>query len=180
MDHPPHSAAGSALAVAAAMLLAGCSTFGGQTLDLACPKVGVLADAAHVTLFAPGSGHSPANVTARGTVADFSGKCSYDDTGVTVALSLALVAERGPALAGNQVAVDYFVALSQPDGTIAAKQVFPTTIDFKGNSPRAGTREDVQPHIPLPKGVDARAYQILLGFQLTQDQLDYNRRTAAK
>ena len=170
-----------ALIATAALALGGCSAFSGEKLDLACPKVGILNDAARVTLFrtGPGSG-GPADVVAHGVVGDYSGSCTYDETGVTIDVSLALVAERGPAMVGDQAALSYFVAIARPDGSIATKQVFPTTIVFPGNAPRAGSREDLQPHIPLPRGQDARGYQLLVGFQLTPDQLEYNRKTATK
>ncbi len=193
MDHLPHPTtlsaraailprrwtAGVGLVALAAALLAGCSSMGGEKLNLACPKVGILGEAARVTVFGAGAGQGPTNVAANAVVGDFSGNCTYDETGVTIDVSVALVAERGPALVGDQVALTYFVAISKPDGTIVTKQVFPTTIEFKGNAPRAGSREDLQPHIPLAKGVDARGYQVLLGFQLTPAQLDYNRRTVS-
>jgi len=187
MDALPHTAFGShrstrpvlAPALLAALVLGGCSSFGGDNVhktDLACPKVGIVRDANSVTLFRPGPGRGPADVVARGLVADYSGNCTYDSTGVTVDVSLALVAERGPALVGTQVPLTYFVAVSTPDGTLVTKQEFATTVDF----PASGPREDLQPHIPLPEKQDARGYQLLVGFQLSPDQLDYNRRTQTK
>ncbi len=164
------------------LALGGCSSFSGDKLDLACPKVGILADTAKVTLFRPGAGRNagPTDVVAHAVVGDYSGSCTYDETGVTIDVSLALVAERGPAMVDTQVPLNYFVAISKPDGSVVTKNVFPTTIDFPGNAPRAGSREDLQPHIPLPRGQDARSYRVLVGFQLTPDQLEYNRRFAAK
>lgn len=203
MDHLPPSAAGSAIvpvearprwpvgavrangpgvvvAATAAVVLAGCSLFGGDKTDLACPRVGILGDAGRITLFAPGPGRGPTDVAANAIVGDYAGNCTYGDDGVTLDISLALIAERGPALAGSQAALEYFVAVEKPEGTIVAKQVFPTTITFPASAPHAGSREDVEPHIPLAKGLDARNYRIVLGFQLTAEQLDYNRRHPPK
>jgi hypothetical protein len=165
---------------ATALVLGGCSMFSKDKTDLACPKVGILSDAAKVTLFRPGSGNGQTDVVAHAVVGDYTGSCTYDETGVTIDISLALVAERGPALTGTQIPLSYFVAISKPDGSIATKQVFATTVDFPGNAPRAGSREGLQPHIPLPKGQDARGYGVLVGFQLTPDQLAYNRKTATR
>ena len=189
MDFHLPSAAGchwlsaSALAAftATALALGGCSSsFNSEKLDLACPKVGILSEAAKVTLFRPGSGSGPSDVVAHAVVGDYRGSCTYDESGVTIDVSLALVAERGPAMTDAQIPLTYFAALSRPDNSISAKQVFPTAIDFPGAAPRAGSREDIQLHIPLPKGQDARTYRVLVGFQLTPDQLNYNRNATNK
>ncbi|MEI6558140.1 MAG: hypothetical protein WCO00_07005 [Rhodospirillaceae bacterium] len=174
-------AAGLALVLlAAGPLLGGCdSLFGkklsGAGLDLACPKVGILRDANQVTLYRPG-GSAAADVQARAQIVDYAGNCTYDETGVTVDVSLILVAERGPALVGASVPLSYFAAVIDPAGTPVTRQQFDTTVDFTGNVPRAGSREDLQPHIPLPKAMDARNYQVLVGFQLTGSQLEANRK----
>ncbi len=188
MDLPLFSAAGRhwlsapALAAftAATLALGGCSSFSGEKLDLACPKVGILSETAKVTLFRPGSAAGPTNVVAHAVIGDYHGSCTYDETGVTIDVGLALVAERGPAMTESQTPLSYFVVISKPDGTIATKQVLPTTIDFPANAPRAGSLESLQLHIPLPKGQDARTYQALVGFQLNPEQLEYNRRAVAK
>ena len=188
MTNPTHTAPGlrpHATRLALVLLLAvpalgGCdSLFGkklnGQGLDLACPKVGILRDANQVALFRPG-GKNAADVQARAQIVDYAGNCTYDETGVTVDVSLVLVAERGPAMIGSSLPLSYFAAIVTPEGAIGTRQPFDTTIDFTGNTPRAGSREDLQPHIPLAKGVDARGYQVLVGFRLTQAQLDANRK----
>ena len=187
MTRPLRSAPGLRLALAlllAVPALSGCeSLFGkkvnGQGLDLACPKVGILRDANQVTLYRPG-GKGAADVQARAQIVDYLGNCTYDETGVTVDVSLILVAERGPALTGTSVPLSYFAAVIDPAGNIPTRQRFDTSIDFTGNGPRAGSREDLQPHIPLPKAKDARDYQVLVGFQLTQAQLDANRKADTK
>ena len=192
MTFPTHSASGFrpravglALVLAlAAPALGGCdSLFGkklnGEGLDLACPKIGILRDANQVTLYRPG-GLGAADVQARAQIVDYLGNCTYDDTGVTVDVSLILIAERGPALAGSSVPLSYFAAVVTPEGAIPTRQQFDTSIDFTGNGPRAGSREDLQPHIPLAKGKDARDYQVMVGFMLTPAQLEANRKAGAK
>ena len=178
-----------ALRLALALLLTaptlgGCEGFfgkklNGQGLDLACPKIGILRDANQLTLYRPG-GQGAADVPARAQIVDYAGNCTYDENGVAVDVSLFLLAERGPALAGTSVPLSYFAAVIDPSGNISTRQQFDTSVDFTGNVPRAGSREDLQPHIPLGKGVDARAYQVMVGFILTQAQLDANRKADAK
>ncbi len=170
--------------VMTAPVLGGCDALFGKKLDgggldLACPKVGILRDASQVALYRPG-GTGPADVQARAQIMDYAGNCTYDKTGVTVDVSLVMVAERGPAMVGTTLPLSYFAAVVSPDGSVGVRQPFETTIEFNGNTPRAGSREDLQPHIPLAKGADARGYQVVVGFSLTQAQLDANRKALSK
>jgi hypothetical protein len=162
-----------------ALALTGCSTVnnvvGTGKLDLACPKVAIVRDASTITQFRPGPGRDLTDVVSRAVLADFAGGCEYNRDGVTVNFALALVAERGPAFQGSQANYRYFVAITAPDDTVVAKQEFTTTVDFPANAPRAGTREDLQQQIPMPRDTDARNYQVLLGFQLSPQELEHNR-----
>ena len=85
------------------------------------------------------------------------------------------MAERGPALQGNTAKYQYFVALAQPDDTLVSKAYFDTDVTFVPGQPRAGTREELTPKIPLPKDANAKDWKIYLGFQLTPEQLNFNR-----
>jgi hypothetical protein len=58
--------------------------------------------------------------------------------------------------------------------------VFTTPVTFPDGIFRAGALESLEQSIPINDGDDARGYTILLGFQLTQDQVNYNRRSRNK
>ena len=161
--------------VGAGLTVAGCTAQ--KALPLACPKVALVRDVATLTLFRPGGGGELTDVVARAQINnDFPGECEYNKDGVTVSFTLMLGAERGPALKGNQVDLRYFVALSDPEQGIISKREFDTAVEFKPNLPRAGNGEELQQKIPLPRDQDARHYEILVGFQLTPEQLEYNRK----
>ena len=102
-----------------------------------------------------------------------SGECRYRRDGAVVTTDLSIIADRGPALAGDTAVFEYFAAVLAPDQRILAKEVFSTAIDFRGQQ-RAGIQEQLEQRIPLPPGVNAGGYQIVYGFQLTADQLQFN------
>lgn len=181
---------GAALA-AALLALTGCSSVSsvtssvGSALGLGggedrvgagCPRVAIVRDAAMATQFRAGSGRDPSDVVSRAQLANITGGCEYGREGVTVNVDLALVAERGPAMQGAQGSYQYFVAIVDPQEQVVAKREFPTTVDFPGNATRSGSKEELQQFVPLPKGQGARDWQVLIGFQLTPDQLEHNRR----
>ena len=163
-----------AFAVAA---LGGCSLFKGSDKPVAqaCPQVAILRDLAEQTQFRPGQGRDLTDVVSRAELADFSGSCAYHDGSVDVQVKLTLAAEKGPALRGQSTDYTYFVAITDPSGAPIAKQEFKTSVDFKPNVTRAGSVEELTQDIPLAKPDDGRNYRVLLGFQLTEDQLAFNR-----
>jgi len=163
------------------LVLAGCSGMGingapqAPTAALSCPKVAIVRDLAEVTQFRAG-GRDLTDVQSRAALADFSGNCEYASDGVTVNVNVFLVAERGPALQGNQASYRYFVAVAKPgEDTPSAKTEFETSVTFEPGKPRAGTREELAPKIPLPKDTNAKDWKIFVGFQLTPDELAFNR-----
>ena len=81
----------------------------------------------------------------------------------------------GPAAGGPAVELPYFVAIVGPDQAILAKQVFRSPIEFEKNRRRAGAMEQIDQTIPLAEGQTGADFEVLVGFQLTAQQLDYNR-----
>ncbi|NBC95736.1 MAG: hypothetical protein GVY27_05200 [Deinococcus-Thermus bacterium] len=130
-----------------------------------------------MTQFRPGGGRDLTDVVARAIVADYTGECTYRDSPdrVEVEMALALVAERGPAAEGGPVSVDYFVSVLDPEGRILNKRVFTAEMEFEDAGPRGGSLQQLRQEIPLPGLGVGQAYGIVVGFQLTPEQLRYNR-----
>lgn len=163
------------------MLMAACSSK--KDVAPACPRVSVLGEAGTMTRFAPGPGRDILDIDFEAEVADVSSACrdhKRDGKPVSlVVLAPVLVASRGPANTDRQAQFSYFVSVVDSAQQILTKQIFPVTIDFSGNRNRVAFRDDDPPitvDVPNPGGAGARAYEILVGMQLTQDEIDYNRK----
>lgn len=183
---------GAGLMAASLLALSGCSDLGSSlgiapkdpaVAALACPKISIVRDLSEVAQFRPG-GRDLTELESVGKIADYYGNCDYTSTGVTVNVNVLLYAERGPALKGDTAAFKYFVAVAQPDDTILTKTVFDTSVTFASGQPRGGSREELTPTIPLPKGANvkdwnARDWKVYVGFQLSPEQLEFNRKQAA-
>ena len=182
----PAGKARSKIALAVVLpFLGACSGLGGsgeeagqgqaRTAASRCPSVAIVRDAAEVTRFREGSGRDLTDVTGRAVLADYTGGCTPREDRVTVDLNLVLAAEQGPASQAGTADYRYFVAIADAAGDILAKQEFDTTVAFPAGQRRAGTVEELTQTIPLEDGATPADYQILVGFQLTPEQLDYNR-----
>jgi len=163
-----------ALILAAGGALSGCSWFHGDYDDDKCPVVAIPDDLSHVSHF-KGTGTDFANVTVTALLTDAKGQCNFDPQGVTVEMNVSLIARLGPAAVDRTGDFAYFVAILNQDGTIVAKQVFPAPIAFADNQTRRGSIETITQRIPLKDLKQAGKYRIEIGFQLTQEELEYNR-----
>jgi len=98
------------------------------------------------------------------------GNCKYSDEGVDVDFTLNFVAEKSPRLGGNQIGFPFFVSIVTPEGKIISKELM--TAEFKfGSDKKAELNEDLHVFIPMSKDADGTNYQVLMGFQLTEEQI---------
>jgi hypothetical protein len=112
-----------------------------------------------------------------GRITGLGGKCLLDDpTHLRTQLSVALDLTRGPASRSDTQEVAYFVSVSKGD-TILDKRIYRLAVAFPGNSDRARLRTDeVDLVLPIDDKVQGNSYSILVGFQLTPEELAFNRR----
>lgn len=173
----------------AALALTGCSSlnpFGGSsdkeggTAQLPCPQVGVLNEADHMTLLR-GAGSDLTDIVARAEIGRVVSKCTYNTSDATITVDLAFdgVAELGPAATTRDLTFNVFVAVTRRFDTLDKKQVYQIPVNFPAGQRQARFVKTVDGTV-LPYGgaADGRIYQVLVGFQLSAEQLEYNRRSA--
>ena len=175
--------------IAAAVLigLAGCTAYdtmvGEKNQIMICPRISVVADTVIVTKFRPGPGRDLTDVVIEGEITALSLECkrSGDVKGGTgqidVAINIVMEAERGAADRERRGALEYFVGIADKDRNILQRQVFTTSASFTGNVTRVQvTDKPIDLKIPLKAGQTPDDYEILVGFQLSRDELELNRR----
>src|SRR5258705_9842690 len=171
------------------MPLLGCETLGlttppppdfAQDTGPICPSTGVLSDAVTVTKLKPGTQAAlpnPANVAFAAEMSQAKLDCNYDraQNRLSVDINFAVKATRGPAAMGPDPQVDFFVAVVDADNNIISKTVYHGQADLGGKATNIYT-QNVR-NFPVPLGMDKRPYdvEIVTGFQLTPDELAYNR-----
>lgn len=155
--------------------LGGCG--GGDQGAPPCPAVAILGDAADLTRYR-GTGQDLTDMVLSGRITGLSGSCTRAGKGgqVLTTVRVALDLTRGPAARGRTATASYFVALTRGE-TIFAKQVFPVRAEFAPNAEGARlTGDEVQVAVPNRRGEGASSYRILVGFELTPQELAINRR----
>ena len=170
---------GLGLLLLAAVGLAGC----GPTLPRfppACPVTGILRDGADMTRFR-GNGTDLTDMVVDGRITGVSGKCALDDlTHLHTVISVSMNLTRGPAAEGRQADVTYFVSVSRGD-TILDKRDYTLNVGFPRNSERVRlTGDQIDLVLPVSSSLSGSAYSVLVGFQLTPEQLAFNRRRGVR
>ena len=156
------------------LALGGCSWVSGQYSDVKCPGAGAVSGIDTVARF-DGHGTAYVNLADRASLGGLKSDCNIDSSGVSVTVSLSTLAELGPMAPGRTVDFPYFVAVTDSRDKVVAKRVFPNTVTFKPNENRAGTQDTVTERIPLADPKQADRYHVIVGFQLSADELAFNR-----
>jgi hypothetical protein len=161
------------------IVLAACSSIpltGKAPPEVVCPEILIVPDAGSLILFVPGGGSDLTDALLLGQVRNFSGNCITQERKNRLVLDMTarFVLEKGPAEGGGPLAFTYFVAIVRNDGTLLKKAVFETDVEF-GEASLLTVVEEMEQIIPLADLSTAGQLSILIGFQLTPEQLQYNR-----
>ncbi len=142
-----------------------------------CPSVSILGETSEVTLFAEGRGQDLTDVVYRASIERVASNCDYTRSGDTVTSTVAarLVATRGPAAQVSQETLVYFVAVVDKDQKVLARELFDSTFTFQANQRQAAAIEEIEQIIPIRGDLRGLDYEVLVGFQLTPEQLEFNR-----
>lgn len=142
-----------------------------------CPLMGVLYDASRIVEF-KGPEEKFANVGFTGEMRGVGGLCRYvGDAPITMNLTIDMALGRGPAAGGNKHTHRYWVAVSRRDVAPIFKQYYDVDVDFPGKADRVNVSQQVKT-ITIPRATATTSgvnFEILVGFDLTPEQLAFNR-----
>ena len=137
----------------------------------ACPSAAILQGAERTATYA-GDSDSPDTLEYLAVVTNLTSACRFVPDGVDVDLGFDVIAERGPAMSGDEVELTYFVATLGPTGEVLAKQLLSSEIDFAGEERVAGIAEQLTYRLPAVTAGQGQDYLIYLGFQLDPAELE--------
>jgi hypothetical protein len=152
--------------------LVGCASDKDPKPTRLCPQVAIVRELERVTT-ADGAIEGKAGVIGGAGMLAVEGGCAYgDEGGVDVTFTVKLKAERGPRMAGDKIGFPFFVALVGPDNAVVQKKLMTAAFSF-GSGERFATRDEpLHIYVPVGKNDTAEFYRVLLGFQLTEEQLN--------
>lgn len=169
-----------------AVLATGCAALQRDPFEVVdigpCPEVLVLREAATGVWFAPGTSGALTDVMYQTAIEPARSICSYDEEEAIydVELEVAISATVGPAIKDLDISVPFFISVVGPGGKILAKDVFESEMNFEPGDRWIEVEERSLQSIFLGPNDTGADFDIVIGLQLTPEQLAYNRKAAAQ
>ncbi len=140
-----------------------------------CPFVKILYDAARYVELTDNRA-ATANVGYTGEIEGVTAACSYrEDEPITVQMDLLFNLGRGPQAAGDQRTYRYWVAVTERNTAVLAKEYFDLPVDFDGRRTASVTQEQ---SVVIPRkdiSVSGSNFEVLIGFEVTPEMAEFNR-----
>lgn len=142
-----------------------------------CPFVKVLYDAARVVEFA-GAQEAAGQVAYTGEIQGVEADCRYREADpIRVDVDVLFALGRGPQAKEAAKQYRWWVAVTDRNRSVLAKEYFTLNAEFQPGSDRVGRREAVG-RIVIPRAsqtVSGNNFEILVGFDVTPEQAAFNR-----
>lgn len=144
-----------------------------------CPRINIVDELSSLSEFAGDMTEN--NLVSRVNLYQVESSCSIQRKQVSIDLKLAFDGSLGPKakMRNNDkpfFSYPFFVAVTNQDGVVLAKEVFAASMTYERNEDTHTYYENLRQLIPIGNADQASRFTVMLGFQLSEDQLDYNRR----
>jgi len=154
-----------------------------QAVTLQCPEYYILEDAAALTQFRDGPGRDITDVLVRAQIGEMQLACLSDIDGKTntgkmvIDVSPIIAAEMGPANTTQNATLPYFVVVTDPQKKILYREPLKLPVSFRGNKTQIILlAPPTSIELPITPEIRNDYYRIYSGFELTEEQVRYNRK----
>jgi hypothetical protein len=143
-----------------------------------CPLMGVLYDNSRLVNFAAADNNRYANITFTGEMQGVRGLCRYVEANpIAMNIEIDMSFGRGPASTSDRQTYRYWVAVTRRGRAPIEKAYFDVDVRWDRGE-QVVTRTEHIDHIVIPRAnaeVSGENFEILVGFELTPEQLQFNR-----
>jgi hypothetical protein len=142
-----------------------------------CPYVKVLYDAARYVEFEGGK-EASGTVAYTGEIEGVNSDCEYKaGEPIQVKADIGFALGRGPQGASPNKTYRYWVAVTERNKSVLAKQYFDLPVQFPANADRMMVNDTVE-NIVIPRAndtVQGSSFEVLIGFDVNEQQAAFNR-----
>jgi hypothetical protein len=142
-----------------------------------CPFVKTLYDAARYVEFKDAR-EASAEVGYTGEIEGLSSACAYKgDEPIKVKMNVLFELGRGPQAEGRSKTYRYWVAVTDRNRDVIAKQSFDMPVSFPAGQDRVYKQEELK-EIVIPRGSGTTSganFEVLVGFEVTPEMAAFNR-----
>jgi hypothetical protein len=134
-----------------------------------CPSISILTDATRITQMKNG------RIDLKAEIREPEIACTVANGKAKSKLTFWVKGAIAPTADVAARNVPYFVAIIV-EGEVIGKEVFELALPFEGTDRKLMVKEKVaRIDIPVAEGKHAEDYAVTIGFQLTEEQVEYNR-----
>jgi hypothetical protein len=150
-----------------------------STFNSNCPNVRIVQDLNQVHQFVDNAKPNPTEAISSIRMENVESKCQVVKNNLAIDMTVAFDGNLGPKArtrAGDKpsFAYPYFVAITNNQGSIIAKEVFAVTLVYDSGQNHETHTEQLRQMIPMGDK-DLKNYKVLIGFQLNDQELAFNR-----
>jgi hypothetical protein len=142
-----------------------------------CPYVKVLYDAARYVEFKDNT-EASANVAYTGEIQKVGSACAYKLADpILIQMQILFEFGRGPRATSNHKLYHYWIAVTDRNRAVIAKQYFDLPVTFPSNDDRV-TLDETIPSVIIPRHdskVSGANFEVLVGFDVTPAMAEFNR-----
>lgn len=122
---------------------------------------------------------SPSSEVSNIRLAGTQSECEIEGEFLNMRIDLNFAGSLGPKAKRKKsdrpfFAYPYFIAVMDDEGNELARELFAASVTYQKNQDSIELVETIRQRLPLNDDGSVPAYQVQIGFQLTEDQLFYN------
>ena len=159
-------------------LMAGCGVLE-KNVTYQCPNVLILQDGKKLVKFKTGSRRDITDILFEAEILNFEGSCKYEKRArkleTQIDLMVRFLVRRGNATKSAVTQFKYFIATTSFKNRVEGKSIFPVVGTFKEKRSTLVYEDSIGLRIPLDDPTDGETLKVLLGFQLSPEELQFNR-----
>lgn len=157
------------------LCLAGCFGSSESTGKLVCPTPLIAPDLDAAAQLRPGGSGGPDDVRFGVKLVSVNTNCSTEKIGLTADTRISFLAARtDPSVTHGDFA--YFIAVADAQRNILNKKEYQMSVEFSPRQGQVRMSDEVAVGLPLRDLSAGGKYLIIVGLQLSQEQLDFNRK----
>ena len=145
-----------------------------------CPQVEIVNDLSSISDFTNPKKQKKKNLISRVDIKSAESTCKLASKSAIIDLKLIFDGElgtKGRVKSSDKPFFSYpfFIAVTSPGGKIMAKEIFAASLTYGSSETTHIYSENLRQIIPITSKKHANQYRVLIGFQVTPEQLAYNR-----
>ncbi len=147
--------------------------------DGTCPQASVRPDLAHLSEFTDDTKPSDATMISELEITAIDNTCRTENGTIVMQIDLNLAGKTGPKgrmKPGDKpsFAYPYFVAVTDAQGNVLSKEIFAASVAYGKDQTEVRQSESIFQNMPFPDSSSGQSYSVIVGFQLSPEQLAYN------